>query len=48
MTEELQTLPDITLLVCTFNRAADLRELLATALAQETGGEFAYEQSDVR
>lgn len=34
---------DITLLVCTYNRASDLRELLETALAQETGDSFTYE-----
>lgn len=34
---------DLTLLVCTYNRCEDLRELLETALAQETGGEFTYE-----
>ncbi len=34
---------DITLLVCTYNRAADLRELLESALAQETHGKFTYE-----
>ena len=35
--------PAITLLVCTYNRAHDLRELLETALVQETDGEFDYE-----
>jgi glucosyl-dolichyl phosphate glucuronosyltransferase len=34
---------DFTLLVCTYNRAADLREALQTALAQETGGRFSFE-----
>jgi glycosyltransferase involved in cell wall biosynthesis len=34
---------DISLLVCTYNRCKDLRELLETALAQDTGGEFSYE-----
>ncbi len=34
---------DLTLLVCTFNRSGDLRELLETALAQETDGTFTYE-----
>ena len=34
---------DFTLLVCTYNRARDLEELLETALSQETGGEFSYE-----
>ncbi len=31
------------MLVCTFNRSGDLRELLEGALAQETGGAFSYE-----
>jgi glycosyltransferase involved in cell wall biosynthesis len=35
--------PILTLLVCTFNRAGDLSELLRTALAQETDGTFTYE-----
>ena len=34
---------DITLLVCTFNRSKDLRELLETALVQETDSKFDYE-----
>lgn len=34
---------DITLLVCTYNRSHDLREMLETAAAQETGGAFSYE-----
>src|SRR4051794_8438090 len=34
---------DFTLLVCTFNRAGDLRELLQTALHQRTEGRFSYE-----
>jgi len=34
---------DMTLLVCTYNRCDDLRELLETALAQETEGKFTYE-----
>ena len=34
---------DLTLLVCTFNRSADLREMLDTALAQETDGTFRYD-----
>lgn len=34
---------DITLLVCTYNRCDDLRELLETALVQETGDAFSYE-----
>jgi glucosyl-dolichyl phosphate glucuronosyltransferase len=34
---------DLTILVCTFNRSADLREMLETALAQETDGTFTYE-----
>jgi len=36
-------LVDISVLVCTFNRCADLREMLATLLVQETDGEFTYE-----
>jgi glycosyltransferase involved in cell wall biosynthesis len=31
------------MLVCTYNRAGDLRELLETALAQRTEGRFSYE-----
>jgi glucosyl-dolichyl phosphate glucuronosyltransferase len=34
---------DLTLLVCTFNRRADLREMLETALAQENDGTFTYD-----
>ena len=34
---------DITMLVCTYNRCGDLRELLETALAQDTGNKFTYE-----
>jgi glucosyl-dolichyl phosphate glucuronosyltransferase len=34
---------DLSLLVCTYNRCGDLRELLETALAQETEGRFTYE-----
>ena len=34
---------DITMLVCTYNRCNDLRELLETALAQDTGNKFTYE-----
>ena len=34
---------DLSLLVCTYNRCEDLRELLETALAQETEGRFNYE-----
>ena len=34
---------DLTLLVCTFNRSDDLREMLETALAQETDGAFTYD-----
>ena len=34
---------DLTLLVCTFNRSHDLRELLQTAVVQETDGTFSYE-----
>jgi glucosyl-dolichyl phosphate glucuronosyltransferase len=43
MSERETPVVDITLLVCTYNRSGDLRELLETALAQETGGEFTYE-----
>ncbi|MGI8655339.1 MAG: glycosyltransferase [Pyrinomonadaceae bacterium] len=43
MSKDLQTSADISLLVCTYNRREDLRELLMTAIAQETGGAFAYE-----
>src|SRR5690242_7289366 len=34
---------DLSLLLCTYNRSADLREALETALAQETEGHFNYE-----
>src|ERR1041385_845497 len=34
---------DLSLLVCTYNRCDDLRELLETALTQETEGRFSYE-----
>ena len=34
---------DLSLLVCTYNRCNDLRELLETALAQQTDGLFEYE-----
>lgn len=34
---------DLSLLVCTYNRCEDLRELLETAVAQETEGRFNYE-----
>lgn len=34
---------DITVLLCTYNRAADLEKALGCALAQETAGEFGYE-----
>ncbi|MGH9940781.1 MAG: glycosyltransferase [Pyrinomonadaceae bacterium] len=43
MPNEPMQVPDITLLVCTFNRCADLREMLSSALAQETSGEFTFE-----
>ncbi len=43
MIEKSSSAIDITLLVCTYNRSDDLREMLETALKQETGGEFAYE-----
>lgn len=42
-TESLQTTVDITVLVCTFNRRKELRELLSSAMAQQTGGAFTYE-----
>jgi glycosyltransferase involved in cell wall biosynthesis len=34
---------DLTVLVCTYNRCEDLRELLVSALSQGTGGAFTYE-----
>jgi glucosyl-dolichyl phosphate glucuronosyltransferase len=34
---------DATVLICTFNRAADLEKALACTLAQDTGGRFSYE-----
>jgi glycosyltransferase involved in cell wall biosynthesis len=43
MAAETSTGIDMTLLVCTYNRSGDLREMLDTALAQETGGAFTYE-----
>src|SRR5690349_19001915 len=43
MAERTQTKVDITVLVCTFNRREDLRELLTSALRQETDGSFTYE-----
>lgn len=43
MTEGEATAVDISLLVCTYNRCQDLRELLETAVAQETDGKFTYE-----
>ena len=43
MGEQASPPVDITLLVCTYNRCEDLRELLETGLAQETGDAFAYE-----
>lgn len=48
MIQELETTGskqavDITMLVCTYNRCNDLRELLETALAQDTGNKFTYE-----
>ncbi|HMV84837.1 MAG TPA: glycosyltransferase family 2 protein [Blastocatellia bacterium] len=39
----MNTTTDITVLVCTYNRREDLRELLQSVLAQETGGAFRYE-----
>jgi glucosyl-dolichyl phosphate glucuronosyltransferase len=41
--ESTSTKVDLSLLVCTYNRCADLRDLLETALAQETEGRFTYE-----
>ena len=41
--QEGDTAVDISLLVCTYNRCQDLRELLETAIMQETRGEFSYE-----
>lgn len=35
--------PGVSLLVCTYNRQADLADLLESALSQETGNEFHYE-----
>ena len=35
--------PILTLLVCTYNRADDLADLLQTALSQQTDGTFTYE-----
>ncbi len=43
MSEKVLPAVDISLLVCTYNRSSDLREMLETALAQETEGAFAYE-----
>jgi glucosyl-dolichyl phosphate glucuronosyltransferase len=40
---EIAAAVDLTLLVCTFNRSRDLREMLETALAQETDGTCTYE-----
>ena len=34
---------DLTLLVCTYNRCDDLRELLETAVSQEMHGKYSYE-----
>jgi glycosyltransferase involved in cell wall biosynthesis len=34
---------DVTVLICTFNRASELHEALGYALAQDTGGRFSYE-----
>jgi glycosyltransferase involved in cell wall biosynthesis len=34
---------DYTFLTCTYNRAGDLRELLESAVAQDTAGQFTYE-----
>ena len=41
--ETNQTAVDISLLVCTYNRCNDLRELLETALTQDVGDQFTYE-----
>src|SRR5262245_66572399 len=43
MTDDDAGTVDITLLVCTYNRSADLREMLDTVLAQVTGGRFTFE-----
>jgi glycosyltransferase involved in cell wall biosynthesis len=43
MNEKSSSAIDITLLVCTYNRSHDLREMLKTAVAQETDGKFTYE-----
>jgi glycosyltransferase involved in cell wall biosynthesis len=43
MTSGATTAVEVTLLACTFNRSADLREMLETAVAQETDGTFQYE-----
>lgn len=43
MCEKSSSAVDITMLVCTYNRSSDLREMLETALTQETDGEFTYE-----
>jgi glycosyltransferase involved in cell wall biosynthesis len=42
-TESRPPIVDMTVLVCTYNRREDLRELLLSALSQETGGAFTYE-----
>lgn len=43
MSEKKLPATDITLLVCTYNRSGDLREMLETAVAQKTDGAFTYE-----
>jgi glycosyltransferase involved in cell wall biosynthesis len=43
MNQEAQGSVDLTVLVCTYNRCADLRELLESVIAQETRGAFTYE-----
>lgn len=43
MSEKFSSVVDITLLVCTYNRSHDLREMLETALDQKTDGVFTYE-----
>jgi glycosyltransferase involved in cell wall biosynthesis len=43
MSTDTHTAVDVTVLVCTYNRSSDLREMLETALAQETDGAFTFE-----
>src|SRR5262245_16316067 len=42
-TDHKPPMVDITVLVCTYNRREDLRELLASALSQQIDGLFTYE-----